>query len=364
MKIKEITTYLEAWAPLTFQENYDNCGLLTGSAEAELNGILITLDCTEHVVLEAIQKNCNLIIAHHPILFKSIKSITGKNYVERTIILAIKNDISIYAIHTNLDNVKTGVNSKIAHKLNLQNERILEPKSGQLKKLVTFVPFDASEKVAQALFSAGGGKIGNYSECSFVSEGVGSFKPNHFAKPFIGIANHQELVNEKRIEVIFPAYIENSLVLALKSSHPYEEPAFDIISLGNQYLNSGSGMIGDLPFSMSEEAFLLYLKDKLALTFVRFSPLTGKKVSSVALCGGSGSFLIQAAKREKADVFISSDFKYHEFFDAENQLLIADINHYEGEVFTKDLIYEYLTEKITNIALVLSDVKTNPINYL
>lgn len=364
MKIKEITAHLESWAPLSLQENYDNCGLLTGNADFELEGILITLDCTEEVVEEAIQKKCNLIIAHHPVLFKPLKSITGKNYVERTLISAIKNNISIYAIHTNLDNVKTGVNYIIAQKLGLQNIRILEPKVGLLKKLVTYIPLEATNEVATAIFNAGAGKIGNYSECSFISEGLGSFKPNELAMPAIGKANQKEFVKENKIEVIFPAYKQKSVLMALKASHPYEEPAFDIFSLDNSLQEIGAGIIGNLPESMTEHAFLHYLKQKLKLTLVRYSPHTGKMVNTVALCGGSGSFLLPMAKREQADVFVSSDFKYHEFFDAENHLLIADINHYEGEVFTKDLIYEYLNEKLSNIALVLSDVKTNPVNYL
>jgi dinuclear metal center YbgI/SA1388 family protein len=364
MKIKEITDYLELWAPLNLQESYDNSGLIAGNAETELTGALITLDCTEEVVMEAIDKKMNLIIAHHPVVFKPIRSITGKTYVERVLMLAIKNDIALYAIHTNLDNIREGVNSKIAHKLGLQHTRILEPKKGYLKKLVTFVPSGSLQPVCKALHEAGAGNIGNYSECSFVSKGTGRFKPNEQANPAVGINGKLEEVHENRLEVIFPSSVENELVKALILSHPYETPAFDLIPLDNRFTDTGGGMLGHLPYRMKEAEFLLYLKEMMKVSFIRHSPFSGKDIERVALCGGSGSFLLNAAKREKADVFISSDFKYHEFFDAENMILIADINHYEGEVFTKDLIYEHLIEKFSNIALVLSDIKTNPIRYL
>jgi dinuclear metal center YbgI/SA1388 family protein len=363
-KIKDLTASLEQFAPLALQENYDNCGLLTGSSETEVKGVLITLDVTEEVVEEAIKKECNLIIAHHPIIFKGLKKLTGSNYVERTIIKALKNDIAIYAIHTNLDNVMGGVNSKICQKLDLKNTRILSPKMHQLKKLVTFIPLENTEKILKAIYDAGAGQIGNYSECSFKVEGTGSFKPNEAADPAIGSANKVEFVKENRVEVIFPGYLEKKVLSALIKSHPYEEPAFDVNQLENNNKDIGSGMIGELGHAMEETAFLQYLKEKMGLKVIKHTKLTGKKISKVAVCGGSGSFLLKDALKAGAEVFVSSDFKYHEFFNAENDIIIADIGHYESEVYTKELIYELLIQKFSNIALVLSVSNTNPISYL
>jgi dinuclear metal center YbgI/SA1388 family protein len=363
-KIKDLTATLEQIAPLAYQESYDNCGLLTGSAETEVSAVLITLDVTEEVVDEAIKKGCNLIIAHHPIIFKGLKKMTGSNYVERTVIKALKNDIAIYAIHTNLDHVMGGVNSKICQKLGLKNRSILSPKTHQLKKLVTFIPVEKTEEILKAIYSAGAGQIGNYSECSFRVEGTGSFKPNEAADPAIGSANKLEFVKENRVEVIFPGYLESKVISALIKAHPYEEPAFDVNLLDNNNKEIGSGMIGELGQAMDETAFLQHLKQEMGLKVIKHTKLHGRKISKVAVCGGGGSFLLKHAVKAGAQVFVSSDFKYHEFFDAENDIIIADIGHYESEVYTKELIYELLIQKFSNIALVLSVSNTNPISYL
>ncbi|HEY8401367.1 MAG TPA: Nif3-like dinuclear metal center hexameric protein [Cytophagaceae bacterium] len=364
MKIKEITSFLESIAPLSLQESYDNSGLLVGDPGTEITKVLITLDITEEVIDEAVQEGANLIIAHHPIIFKGLKKLTGSNYVERTVLKAIKNDIALYAIHTNLDNVSNGVNYKIAEKVGLKNVKILLPKKQTLKKLITFIPLEATDKVMSALYKAGAGNIGNYSECSFQMEGTGTFKPNEAANPAIGAANQLEHVTEKRTEVIYPDYAESRIIAALKETHPYEEPAFDIIPLDNENPMAGSGVIGELEESREESDFLKELKARLSLDCIRHTAFTGKKVKKVAICGGSGSFLLKNAVRSGADVYISADFKYHEFFDAEKKILIADIGHYESEVFTKELICEFLIKKFTNIAVVLSKIKTNPISYL
>jgi dinuclear metal center YbgI/SA1388 family protein len=364
LKIKDVTAYLETIAPLSYQESYDNSGLLIGDTETEVTSILISLDTTEDIVDEAIRSNCNLIVAHHPIIFKGLKKITGASYVERTVIKAIKNNIAIYAIHTNLDNVKNGVNYKIAEKIGLKNVRILAPKKQTLKKLITFIPLKDTAAVLKSIHDAGAGNIGNYSECSFQVEGIGTFKPNAQADPAIGQANRLEEVNEKRVEVIFPAYLENKIITALIKAHPYEEPAFDINLIENDNPEIGSGIIGDLESTLDEHAFLMDLKGKMALPLIKHTAFLDHKISKVAVCGGAGSFLVKEAIRQGAQAFISADFKYHEFFDAENKILIADIGHYESEVFTKDLIYEYLCKKFSNIALVLAKSVTNPIRYL
>ncbi|MFN6943837.1 MAG: Nif3-like dinuclear metal center hexameric protein [Cytophagaceae bacterium] len=362
-KIRDVINYLDNIAPPALQESYDNSGLLTGNPEWEIKGVLITLDTTEEVVTEAIQSGCNLIISHHPIIFKGLKKITGSNYIERTVLQAIKNDVAIFAIHTNLDNINIGVNNKICERIELINRKILSPKRDILKKLVTFIPSGEKDNVLQAIHKAGAGNIGNYCECSFTQEGTGSFKPNKEANPAIGSAETLEHVAEIRAEVIFPSYKESQISKALLQAHPYEEPAFDIISLDNTEAYIGSGMIGELAKPMKETDFLTYLKEKMNLSCIRHTALINRDIKKIAVCGGSGSFLLKEAIRQKADIFITSDFKYHEFFDAENNIIIADIGHYESEVFTKDLIYEILIKKFTNIALILSNTITNPISY-
>jgi len=362
-KIKEVIRFLEETAPPAYQESYDNCGLLTGNTEADITGILITLDTIEDVIEEAIALNCNLIISHHPIIFKGLKKLTGSNYIERTIIKALKNDIAIYAIHTNLDSVLHGVNHKIAEKLGLINLKILAPKKQTLKKLVTFIPVEDTEKVMKEVYAAGAGQIGNYSACSFRVEGIGSFKPNEAADPTIGVANKLEFVKENRVEVIFPGYLEDKVISTLVNTHPYEEPAYDVFLLENSHKEVGAGLVGDLPEAVSELDFLMNLKEKMAVPLVRHTAFLNKKVSRIAVCGGSGSFLLKDAIKAKSDFFVTADFKYHEFFDAENKIVIADIGHYESEVYTKELIYELLSKKFSNIALILSKVFSNPIRY-
>ncbi len=362
-KIKDIINHLESIAPKAYQESYDNSGLITGNAGDECNGILVSLDCIESVVDEAISRQCNLIVAHHPIVFSGIKQLNGKNYVERTVIKAIKNDIAIYAIHTNLDNVSMGVNRKIAEMLGLENLRILSPKKQTLQKLITFVPSKDNQKVLDALHKAGAGHVGNYSNCSFKVTGTGTFIPNDLAKPSIGKSNAIEEVEEDRIELIYPAHLQAQIVNALKSEHPYEEVAYYIQALENSNQEVGSGMIGDLKEPLSSPDFLQHLKTGMHLNVIRHTEFIERKIKKVALCGGAGSFLLKAAINAGADAFVTADFKYHEFFDAEGKLMISDIGHYESEIYTKDLLHSFLTEKFPNIATCLSEVNTNPVKY-
>lgn len=363
-KIKDIIQYLEGIAPPAYQEDYDNSRLISGDRNWQVSNVLITLDTTEAVVEEAIDKNCNLIISHHPIIFKGLKSLTGKNYVERTILKAIKNDIAIYAVHTNLDNVHNGVNKKICDKLGLINTSVLVPKQQTLSKLVTFIPKEHTKIVLEALHNAGAGNIGNYSHCSFAIEGRGTFRPGTAANPHIGTANQQEKVTEDRVEMILPSHLEESILAALHQAHPYEEVAYFITSLKNYNQETGSGMIGEIVPEMEPFVFLKHLKSRMSLSCIRHTRAFDKKINKVAVCGGAGSFLLKAAMAKGADVFITSDFKYHEFFDAEDRLIIADIGHYESELFTKDLIYDHLSKKFTTFALNLSETVTNPISYL
>ncbi|MGV3684165.1 MAG: Nif3-like dinuclear metal center hexameric protein [Daejeonella sp.] len=364
MKLRELILFLETIAPPAYQEDYDNSGLIVGDPDQELTGALISLDCTEAVVDEAISMGYNLVISHHPIVFKGLKKLNGKNYVERVVIKAIKKDIAIYAIHTNLDNVVEGVNRRICDKLGVKNPRILKPKESALKKLVTFCPNSDAEKVRTAMFDAGAGWIGNYSECSYNSEGFGTFKALEGTNPHVGKIGTMHQEPEIRIETIYPANIERRVVAALIEAHPYEEVSFDLYPVSNPYPQVGSGMIGNIDEDQDEESFLKHVKEKLNTKLIRHTNLRGKKIRRVAVCGGSGSFLLQNAISAGADIFITGDFKYHEFFEADGKLIIADVGHFESEQFTQELLLELITEKFHNFALRLTVQNTNPINYL
>ena len=364
MKVKEITKVLEQIAPTFLQESYDNSGLLIGNKDDDIDKVLITLDVTEEVLNEAIQKKCNLIISHHPIIFNGLKKITGSNAVERITEIAIKNNINIYAIHTNLDNVDKGVNSIICDKIGLTNTKILTPKKELLRKLVTFCPAEHVEKVRQAIFDEGAGHIGEYDSCSFNTKGTGSFRGSDTANPFVGEKGKLHYENETRIETVYPVYLENPILKALFEAHPYEEIAYDIYFLGNKFERVGAGMIGELESEKDEMDFLKNLKQTFGTGCVRHSKLLGKRIKKVAVCGGSGSFLIKNAISAKADIYITGDVKYHDFFEAEDKLIIADIGHFESEQFAKDLIYSVLNENFSNFAVLISKTNTNSVNYI
>jgi dinuclear metal center YbgI/SA1388 family protein len=361
--IKDVTGYLEKIAPPVLQEPYDNAGLIVGKDLTEIKGILISLDCTEAVLDEALKRNCNLIISHHPIIFSGLKKLNGKNYVERVVIKAIQNNIAIYASHTNLDNVHGGVNKKICDQIGLTNCRILSPKKNILQKLVTFCPNEHAGKVRTALFEAGAGHIGNYDECSYNVEGYGTFRGGEGTQPFAGEKGKQHHENEVRIETVFPSYLQSAIVASLLNAHPYEEVAYDIYSLGNAHQQVGAGMVGELEKEMDEKDFLQHLKTSMRTECIRHTALLNKKVKKVAVCGGAGSFLLNDAIRAAADVFVTGDFKYHQFFDADNKIIIADIGHYESEQFTKELFAELLVKNFSTFAVHLSKTVTNPIIY-
>ncbi len=364
MQVKDVMQAIEEKAPLVYQEGYDNCGLQVGDPESEVKGILISLDVTEAVVDEAMARNCNMIVAHHPLIFSGIKRLSGRNYVERTIIKAIKNNISIYAAHTNLDNMLHGVNAKIAEKLCLQQTSILAPMKDTLRKLYTYVPMTAADKVREALFAAGAGDVGKYKECSFNIEGKGSFKPGAGTNPTIGEAGGpREWVEEVKIEVLVQKDGESKILKALFESHPYEEVAYELIGLQNYDQEIGAGMLGLLPEPMTEWDFLSMLKKAMQTDCIRHTEIRGKKVQKVAICGGSGSFLLKDAIAAGADMFVTGDFKYHQFFDAEGRIVIADIGHYESEQFTKEIFEALLKEKFPNFATLLSNLSTNPVKY-
>jgi dinuclear metal center YbgI/SA1388 family protein len=363
MQISEILAFLESLAPPAYQESYDNAGLITGSGSWECKGVLTTLDATEEVVKEAVLRGCNLIVAHHPIVFRGLKRLNGRDYIERTVIAAVKGDVAIYAIHTNLDNVVEGVNGRIAALLGIVGGRPLLAKEGVLQKLYCFVPVDHLEAVRSAIFAAGAGQIGNYSECGFSVEGAGTFLAGAGTQPFVGQQGIRHTQKEVKLEVVLPAHLSGRVVKAMIGAHPYEEVAYDLVALANAHPGVGSGLIGELGEEMSEKAFLDLVQSVFGVAVIRHTRLTGRPVKRVAVCGGAGSFLISRALLAGANFYITSDVKYHEFFDANDGLVIADVGHFESEQFTVDLLFEVLREKFRNFAVLKSDVKTNPVHY-
>jgi dinuclear metal center YbgI/SA1388 family protein len=362
MRVKEITGFLETYAPLQLQESYDNAGLIVGDKESEVTGALITLDVTPEVLNEAVSTGKNMIIAHHPLIFKGIKKLTGSNTVEQIVIDAIKNDIAIYAAHTNLDNLFEGVNKILAGKLQLENLKILKPQNNSLKKIVCFCPVSHAEQVRNAILGAGAGNIGNYSDCSFNVEGTGTFKAGENTNPFTGKKGKLHFEQEVRIETVVPEYNVNNVITAMKEVHPYEEVAYDIYPLDNFFEKTGAGMTGYLKKATKPEEFLKTVKHTLK-GVLRHSPLVNRKIEKVAVCGGSGSFLIDAAYNSGADIFITADIKYHDFFRYNGSMTIVDAGHFETEQFARDLLFDILKKKFPTFALQISNVNTNAVSY-
>lgn len=364
MKLKEFCLYLDTIVPVSFQESYDNSGLQTGDPESDIISALISLDITEEVIDEALQTGCNLVVSHHPLIFNPLKKLTGRNSVERILIRAVKNDIAIYSAHTNLDIFNGGVSRKMADKLNLKNIKVLRPLEKRLLKLVTFIPADHLEKVREALFKAGAGVIGNYDRCSFSLEGTGSFRGAAGTHPFAGKPENFHFEKETRFETILPVHLKEPVIAALLETHPYEEVAYDLYLLENEFYGAGLGCTGDLPAQLAEMDFLKQLNQVFTARGVRYSGLTGKKIKKVALCGGAGISLLTDAIRSGADAYVTSDIKYHDFFSPEKKILLVDIGHYESEKFSREILYDLIIKKIPTFAVRFSETNTNPINYL
>lgn len=364
MKLGTVIRHLEQWAPPAYQESYDNSRLLTGNPEMEITGILVSLDATENIIEEALAKRCNVVVCHHPVIFGGLKSLTGKNYVERTVIRAVKNDVAIYAIHTNLDNVAAGVNKKIADLVGLTDTRILSPVTGKLMQLEIVVPHENAEAVRRAAFDAGAGSLGAYREGWFGSEGVSGFTPEAGSRPVHGEAGRAERLSQTKLEFTFPSYRQTAVWAAVKSVHPYREPDHRFTALANADQNVGAGMIGRLPTPEPTEDFLKRIKQVFGCGTVKYTAPVGDTVSTVALCGGAGFFLLPQAVSQGADVYLTSDVKYHEFFDADGRIVLADIGHYESEQFTRDLIAGKLAAGFPELAVAVCDTVTNPVHYL
>lgn len=363
MKIKQIANAIESWAPRPLAESYDNVGLLVGDPNLEVTGAVINLDMTEEVLDEAIATGANMVIAHHPIWFTGRKRLNGEDYVSRIIIKAVKNDLALYAVHTNLDNVHTGVNEMIARKLGLKNTSILRPKGDTLRKLTVYVPRKRRKNLLEALWAAGAGRIGDYDKASFSGKGTGSFRPLDGSNPSIGDVNTYEEVKEARIEVVFPYFLQGAVIRAMKIAHPYEEIAFEVMPALNPIKEIGSGMIGELKNGMAKADFLKFVKETFACGGIRYSDCERDIIKKIAICGGSGSFLIKDAMRAGVDALVTGDITYHKFFDNEGKFLLMDIGHYESEQFTSQLIYDFISEKFPTFAVRLSKVKTNPVKY-
>jgi dinuclear metal center YbgI/SA1388 family protein len=364
MQISAVITYLEQLAPPLYQEHYDNAGLLTGNEDWECKGVITTLDATEEVVLEAVARGCNLVVAHHPIIFGGLKKISSRDYTGRAVIAAIRQDIAIYAIHTNLDNMMAaGVNGMIADKLGLEGRSVLAPRESTLRKLSCFVPGSHLEAVRSAIFAAGAGQIGAYNECSYSVEGVGTFKAGEGSQPFVGQIGVRHEEKEARLEVVLPVHLSRAAVQAMIAAHPYEEVAYDLVPLANLHPGIGSGLVGNLEEPVGEEGFLDRLCAVFGVPVVRHTRLSGRPVTRVAVCGGAGSGFISSALSAGADFYVTADVKYHEFFDANDRLVIADIGHFESEQFTIDLLFGHLREKFCNFAVLKSNTRTNPVQY-
>ncbi len=363
IKIDELLRSLFEEAPLILQESYDNSGLLIGRADQMVSRVLISLDVTEAVVDEAIQKKCGLILSHHPLIFKGLKNLVPSGPVERTVVKAVQHNIAVAAMHTNLDKVIQGVNGKIADKLGLKNRKIMQTEKNLLKKLITFCPVEQAEKVRLALFEAGAGQIGDYDSCSYNLDGFGTFRAGEGTTPFTGEINKLHKETEQRIETIVPVYLINKVLQALFQAHPYEEVAYDIIPLDNEFDQTGSGLIGYLEQAMEEKNFFELIRQQLKTPFLRHSQSIGKPIQKVALCGGSGSFLINHARAANADAYVTADLKYHDFFEADGKLLLVDAGHFETEQFTKELLADIIRKKIPNFAPLISGVDTNAVHY-
>lgn len=363
MLVKDILNCITEVAPLQWQESYDNAGLQVGDHSVEAHKALICLDITEEIVDEAIAKHCNVIVSHHPLIFKGLKHLTPQTYIERAVMKAIKNDIAMISMHTNLDNSYLGVSRVLAERLGLKNLRILQPLEGHLKKLVVYVPLSAAEAVRNAMFEAGAGCIGNYDSCSFNAQGQGSFRAGEKAHPYVGEIGKVHFEDEVRIETVVPKYALNQVITAMLKVHPYEEVAYDVFALENEFQQAGAGMVGEFENPMEEVDFLQLVSETIDSPCLRHSAMTGCQIKRVALCGGSGSPFMGEAMRQKADAYLTADIKYHDFFIPENAMLLVDGGHFETEQFTKELIYELIRKKFPTFAAEIAETKTNSVHY-
>ncbi|WP_409251390.1 Nif3-like dinuclear metal center hexameric protein [Bacillus sp. SCS-153A] len=365
----EIISLFETLAPKELAEEGDKIGLQIGRLNQKVDKVMVTLDVLEEVVDEAIEKGVNLIIAHHPPLFRSLKAVRTDTVQGRMIEKLIKNDISVYAAHTNLDVAKGGVNDLLAEALGLKETKLLLPTyKEKLKKIAVFVPEEDAAKVRKALGDAGAGHIGNYSHCSFSMEGTGRFLPGEGTNPHIGEQGILEEVNEVKIESIYPSHLEKKVMKALFTSHPYEEVAYDVIPLENEGESLGLGRVGKLDSPMSLEKFAAYTKEKLQVDNVRVTGNLTDSIQKVAVLGGDGNKFIHHAKFSGADVFVTGDLYYHTAHDAMMLgLNVLDAGHHIEKVM-KEGVARWMTEKSREkgmaVEYLVSKVNTDPFTFL
>jgi dinuclear metal center YbgI/SA1388 family protein len=363
MKAQEIVNIIESFAPPGIQESWDNSGLITGNRDAEVSGVVLCVDVTEAILNEAMGLGYNMIVSHHPPVFSGLKKFSGNDLVSRLVRSAIKNDLILYSVHTNLDQIEEGVSGIIAAKLGMESTEILVPRKDDLLKLVTFIPVDSFEGVTKAVFNAGAGHIGNYDSCGYSVDGKGSFRAGEGTDPFTGNKGELHYEAEKRFETIFPRHREAEIISALMESHPYEEVAYDIYPLKNTNQAMGLGIIGNMPDPVSEEELLSRVKKIFNTGCIRHTDFLNKDVKRVAVLGGSGSEFLGQAINKRADVYITADIKYHQFFNADGKILLMDIGHYESEHLALEVLNKILSKKLTNFAVHLTKISTNPIKY-
>ncbi len=369
MIVNDVIKYLEGWAPKETAWQKDNTGLQIGATESKIKNIFLCLELTEIALSEAVEKNCNFIITHHPFIFQPLKKIDITNDKNSKLIeKIIKNDITLYSFHTNLDFTKNGVSFALAKKLDLKNISFLENQESNQFKLVVFVPGNNLNEVLDAIFNSGGGKIGEYEKCSFQVPGKGTFEGSENSNPAIGKAQNFEKVDEIRLEILIDSWNLKKVISAMIEAHPYEEPAFDVYPLQNKNVNFGFGAIGNLENSLSENDFLNFVKEKLNLINLRFVKGKSGSIKKVAVCGGSGSDLLKQAILQKADAFITADVKYHTFHDAEDEILLIDAGHYETEILVFDEVKTKLEKLIlkynSDSEIFVFSQSTNPVRYL
>ena len=363
MKVKEITNAIEAVAPLYLQESWDNSGMQVGNPDSEVTGVLLCTDVREEILDEAIKRGSNLIISHHPLLFRGLKKIVGRTYQERIVALAIKHDITIYCAHTNMDCAVGGVNFKMAEKLGMKNVCVLDPQQGTQRKIVVFVPTEAVAEVEKAMCDAGAGRLGNYDNCSYSMSGEGHYRALDGAEPWAGKVGERHSEPEVRLEMLVHNALCGRVVAAMIKAHPYEEPAFDIIAIENGDKYAGLGVIGDVE-PQDARAFLEKVKNAFEVETLRYSGILDRNVRRIAMCGGAGAEFAGLAMSKGADVYITGDMKYHEFQGNEERIILVDIGHYESEHFTKEIFYDIISKKNPNFAVDFADTEKNQVNYL
>ncbi len=367
MTVGKFQHLLEEWIPPATAWKGDNSGLQVGRTSAEISNILLALDVTLDVAREATARNANLIVTHHPLLFHPLRSLTEKSRAGEIALHLAERKINLYAAHTNLDQVLDGVSFVMATLLGLENIRTLSPLPGTLVKLAVFVPASHLEKVAAAMHAAGGGRFTNYQECSFRSEGIGTFKGMEGAKPFIGTKGVLERTPEVKLEMLVETWDLDAAMAAMFREHPYEEVAYDVYPLNNESSEFGLGAVGELPSPLPRGRFLALVKKAFGTPMLRYTGKTTKSVRKVAVCGGAGSELLPIAIRKGSDAFITADVKYHGFQDAERNLLLIDAGHFETEhpilrtlaLRVKEIVRR---EKATSKVFITTK-NTNPVSY-